>query len=79
MRVMCGIISPTKPIVPPTDTHTPISADTAIITVSLTRLTFTPTCRAFSSPMANAFSSRAQSSSTAPHTESAASSSSALA
>ena len=41
-RTICGVTRPTKPIVPPTDTHTPMSADTAIITVSLTRRTFTP-------------------------------------
>ena len=73
-RTMCGVTSPTKPIVPPTDTHTPMSADTAIITVSLTRRTFTPMCRALSSPTAKALSSRAQPKSTLPNTPSAPSS-----
>ena len=57
-RTMWGIISPTKATLPPMETHTPISADAQIITVSFTRRTGTPTCCAFSSPTAKAFSSR---------------------
>lgn len=60
IRAACGIDQPrTNPMLPLTDTHTPISTDTVTSTASFTRRTFTPTCRALSSPMANAFSSRA--------------------
>ena len=71
MRAMCGITRPTKPIVPPTDTHTPMSTETATRMTSLTRLTSTPTYRALSSPMAKALSSLAQRRMIPPHTSSA--------
>ncbi len=59
IRTMWGTTKPTNPIVPPMDTHTPISPETAIIMINFTLLTFTPICRAFSSPMAKAFNSLA--------------------
>ena len=75
---MCGVTSPTKPIVPPTETQTPISTETAMSTVSFARRTFTPMFRALSSPMAKAFSSRACRHKIVPQTASAAASSAAF-
>ena len=46
MRRMWGTTSPTKPMVPPMDTLTPMSTETAPSTASLTPRTFTPRCRA---------------------------------
>lgn len=71
IRAACGTTSPTNPMLPLTDTHTPISTDTVTSTASFTRRTFTPTCRALSSPMANAFSSRAWRTITPPQSSSA--------
>ena len=68
MRTIWGVTRPTKPMVPPMDTHTPIRADTAMSTVSRTFFTLTPTWRALSSPTAKAFSSRARRRMTPPQT-----------
>lgn len=46
IRAICGTTSPTKPMLPPMETHTPIITDTVIKITSLTRLTFTPMWRA---------------------------------
>ena len=58
IRAMWGMTRPTKLMVPEMDTHTPMSTDTAMRMISFTLRTFTPMCRALSSPMAKAFSSR---------------------
>ena len=78
MRTMWGVTRPTKAMVPPMDTHTPIRADTAMSTVSRTFLTLTPTWRALSSPTAKALSSRESRSSTPPQISNAIKSTSAL-
>ena len=58
MRTMCGVTRPTKPIVPPMETQTPISALTAMSSVSFTCRTGTPMLRALLSLTAKALSSR---------------------
>ena len=77
-RTICGVTRPTKPIDPPMDTHTPISADTHTSSRSFTRRTFTPMKRALSSPTAKAFSSSACSRIAPPKTTNATSSISAF-
>ena len=74
----CGVTRPTKPMLPPIDTHMPISTDTHMSTVSFVLFTLTPTLRALSSPMANALSSLVCAKSTPPNTAKAANSTSAL-
>ena len=58
-RTRCGVMSPTKLMLPPMETHTPIKMLTQMSTRRRTARTLTPMERAFSSPMEKAFNSSA--------------------
>ena len=77
-RRIWGVTSPTKPMVPPSDTHTPMSTLMQMSTSSLTRRTFTPMLRALSSPTEKALSSSASCSRIPPQITSGTMTSSAL-
>ena len=42
IRAICGVTRPTKPIVPPMETQTPMSTETVMSRTSFARLTSTP-------------------------------------